>query len=167
MRRSRHRQRSTSEKRAAQIRRPAARAADHASRRPLEWGVALVDHAGRAEHLEGVSVAGDMQLIARRPVERAAMIGADLRADPVTSKQCERPTGGSTAAEIEMQRPVARCAKVQAAGRVEERRELGPLVAAATGRDSRELLAHILGGDQMTTPSRASNRRLTPMPVRP
>lgn len=102
MRRSRYRQRSTAEKRATQIRRPAARAADHASRRTFKWGVALVDHTSRAEYAESASVAGYMQLIARRPVEGAAMVGADLRADTAVPKQCERPPRRGATAEIEV-----------------------------------------------------------------
>jgi len=116
MRSSCHRQRPPSEKRATQIRRPAARAANHASRRPFEWSVAPVDHTGRAENVEGVRVASHMELIARRPVERAAMVRANLRVDTAVPKQRECPPRGSATAEIEVQRPVAPGTKMQAAG---------------------------------------------------
>jgi hypothetical protein len=50
---------------------------------------------------------------------------------------------------------------------VEEGGELPSTIAFASGCDARELLAHVLGGDQSTTPSSASNRRFTSSPAEP
>ncbi len=126
-----------------------------------------VDDACSGQHALRAFVAGDVELEARRPVERAPPVGPDLGADPALAQECKRAAGGSTAAEIEMQRPAARAPKVQAPGGVEQGRELRSPVALALRRDRRELLANVLGRDQMETPSSARRRRLTSTPAPP
>ena len=58
-----------------------------------------------------------------------------------------------------MERKLAVTAEVQAAGRMEERRDLGQRVAAASGSDGRELVSDVLG-ERHAAPSSASRRRL-------
>ena len=78
VRRARARQRAAAEQRAAQVGGAAARPRDDAPRRPLERRAAGVEHAGLAQHLERPRVAADVQLVARRAVEGAAAVRADL-----------------------------------------------------------------------------------------
>ncbi len=94
-----------------------------------------VDDAGRREHAQGVGVALDMKLIARRRVERATAVRADLGADPAVAQERERTPCRCAAAEVEMQPPVAGAAQMQAPGRVEQRGQLGSAIALALGRD--------------------------------
>ncbi len=126
-----------------------------------------IDDAGGSEHAQRVGIAGEMELEASRSVERPAPIGPNLGADPALAQERERPARRGAAPEVEVQRPVAASAQVEAPGGVEQRRELGSPVALALRRDRRELLADVLRGDQSETPSSASSRRLTSMPALP
>ena len=119
------------------------------------------------EDLERSRVACDVELIPRRRIEGTATICPDLRPDPALAQERECPPRRGAAAEVEMQSPVACGTKVQAAGRVEERRELREPVARALRRDRGELFAYVLRGDHRTTPSSASNRRFTSTPASP
>ena len=167
VRRARHRQRATSEECATEIGGAAARSSDDPSRRSLEGSVSPVDDAGGSEDMEGVSVACDVQLVPRRSVECASPVRPDLRADVDIPQQREGTANSSSAPEVEVQCPVSTGSEMQAAGRVEERGELGPPIAGATRRDSGQLLPYVFGCDHKRTPSSASNRRLTPTPVAP
>jgi hypothetical protein len=167
MRRARHRDGPAAEKCATQVGRTAARATDDAARRPLERSMSSIDDTRRFEDAQGVGIAGNVQLVARCPVEGTAPIGADLRADLARAEERERAAGRGATPQIEVQRPIASCSKVQAAGRVKESGQLGPLIARATRSNSRELLSHVFGGDHGSTPSSASSRRLTATPVVP
>ena len=167
VRRAPERQRARAEERAAQVRGAAAAARDDSARRPLERRVTPIDDAGGSEHAQRVGIAVDMELKARRRVERPASIGADLGADPALAEKRERPPRRGAAPEVEMERPVAAAAQMEAPGRVEQRRELGSPVALALWRDRRELLADVLRRDQSETPSSASSRRLTSTPALP
>ena len=135
VRRAAERERSRAEERAAQVGGAAAAARHDPPRRPLERAVPPVDHAGRRQDSQGVGVAVDVELVARRGVERAAPVGADLRADPAVAEEGERSAGGRPAAEVEVERPVSRPAQVEASRRVEQRGQLRPAVALALGRD--------------------------------
>ena len=126
-----------------------------------------VDDAGRDENVERARVAVHVELEARRTVERAPAVGADLGADSLLAEERERPASGSAAPEVEVEPPVTVSAEVEVAGRVEERRELRPPVAAARRRDARELLADVLGRGQSDTSSSPSSRRFTSTPAEP
>jgi hypothetical protein len=106
--------------------------------------VPAVDDARGREHGERFVGSLDMELVARRRVERLPPIGSDLRADPAVAQERERATRGGTAPEVEVQRPLSTSAKVKAPRGVEERGELGETVAFALRRDRRELLADVL-----------------------
>ena len=132
----------------------------------------LSAEAARAEHVDdrrhpaaastrsAPVVSGDVELVARRRVERPTPVRPYLRADAAVAQERERPPRGRAAAEIEVEPPVARAAKVQAAGSVEECRELGPSIALALRSDRGQLLADVLGRDHSTTPSSASKPSL-------
>ena len=135
VRRAAERQRAGAEERAAQIRGTAAAAPDDTPRRPLERPVAPIDDAGCREHAQGLRVAGDVELVARRRVERPATVRPDLGADPAVAQQRERTTGRRAAPEVEVERPVACPAEVEASGGVEQRGELGATIALALRRD--------------------------------
>ena len=126
-----------------------------------------IDDAGRREDAQRVVVAVDVQLVARRRVERAAPVRADLRTNPAVTQKREGAPSRGTACEIEMEGPVPGAAQMEAPGRVEQRRELGSPIALSLRRDRRELLANVLGRDHSSTPSSASSRRLTSTPVVP
>ena len=59
-----------------------------------------------------------------------------------------------------MERELAVRAEVEAAGGVEQCRDLGERVAAPGGRNCRELVPDVLGKRHAVTPSSASRRRL-------
>ncbi len=107
-----------------------------------------------------------MELVAGRLVERTTPVRADLGPDLRISQQAEGTARRRPAGEVEMQRPLASSSEMEAARRVEERRQLGQPVALPSGRDPRELLSDVLGGHS-STPSSASRRRLTPTPAEP
>ena len=112
-------------------------------------------------------VAVDVELVARRRVEGAAAVRADLRTNPAVAQKCEGAPSRGTASEIEVKRPVPGSTEMEASGRVEQRRELRSPIALTLRRDRRELLADVLGRDHSSTPSSASSRRLTSTPVPP
>jgi hypothetical protein len=126
-----------------------------------------VDDAGGSEDMEGMGVACEVQLVPRRTVEGASPLCSDLRADSDMPQQREGTASSSSAPEVEVQCPVSTGSEMQAAGRVEERGELGPPITGATRRNPGQLLPYVFGCDHNRTPSSASNRRLTPTPVAP
>jgi hypothetical protein len=102
----------------------------------------------------------DVQLVARRLVERAAPVGADLGAHTQVAQERKRAAGGSRRAEIEMDGD-APAPEVPGTGGVEERRDLGEPATAAERRDLRQLVPEVVGERHyMSTPSRVSSRRL-------
>ena len=125
-----------------------------------------VEDARPTEKGERVVGALYVELIASGVVERALPVRPHLRADSRFAQQAEAPPSRRSAREVKMQCPLASSAEMEAAGGVEERRELGATVALPLERDPRELLPDILGGHR-TTPSSASSRCLTPMPAEP
>ena len=114
-------------------------------RRSGQRAAAASDDAGLAENLHRARAAEDVQLVARRAVERALPVRPDLALDAEVAQQRERPPGHRRRRDVEMERELAVTAQVQAAGRMEERRDLGERVAAASGRDCRELVPDVLG----------------------
>jgi len=129
--------------------------------------VAPIDDTGRDQRLERLGAPVDVQLEAGLLAEGTAPVGADLRRDALVAEERERTPRRCAAPEVEVERPFALGAKMEAARRVEERGELGEPVAATFGSDAAQLLADVLGGRQRSTPSRASRRRLTPTPAEP
>ena len=132
--------------------------------------MAAVEHACIHEHVERVLVSLEMELVARAAVEGTPLVGTDLRAQVLVAEKGERAPRRGAAPEVEMDRPLALPAEMQAAGGVEERRQLGQPIAAPGRRDPRELLPHVLRRDHAAspvTPSSASNRRLTATPALP
>jgi hypothetical protein len=126
-----------------------------------------IDDAGGGEDVKRVIVTCDVQLVARRAIECATPVRSDLRAQSAVAQQCESPSSGRSAPEVEMQRPVPPGSEMKTPGRMEERGEFSSPIAGANRRDSCELFAYIFGSDHTTTPSSASNLRLTPMPETP
>ena len=84
----------------------------------------------------------DMQLVARRAVERAAPVGADLGADAELAQQRERAAGGRRAREIEVhgELPSRRC-QVPAAWKSADS---SASVQQRRGRDRGELVAQLV-----------------------
>jgi len=123
------RERPAAEERAPEVRGSATRATDDAAGRTLEWCVSSVEHPGGAEDPEGLRIAGDVQLKAGRSIERAAVVRANLGADPLVAEQRERPAGRCAAPEVEMEGPLSSATQVKAARRVEERGKLRPTIA--------------------------------------
>ena len=152
-------ERAAAEQGAAQVGAAAARAADDALRRALEGRPPRRQHARLAEHLRGRRVDLHVQLVARRPVERAPAIGADLRADAEVAQERERAPRRRRARQIEVHRELAVAAQVPRAGGVEQRRELGEAAAAPDRRDRRELVAQVVRERHARAPAAAACSR--------
>src|SRR5829696_9440231 len=90
--RARAGQRSAAEERAAEVGAAAAGASDDALRRPLERRPGPRHDSCLAQHLARAAVEPDVELVSRRPVERAARIGADLGAHAEVAKEREGAT---------------------------------------------------------------------------
>ena len=133
---------------------------DDPRRRPGQRAASAPDDAGLAEHLHRACAAEDVQLVARRAVECAPPVRPDLALDAEVTQQRERPPGHGRRRDVEVERELAVTAEMEAAGRVEERRDLRERVAAPRGRDGRELVPHVLGERHAVAPSSASRRRL-------
>ena len=161
-----HREGAAAEERAAEVGRAAAGAGDDTARRALEGRMPAIEDACGDERSKGIGGAVDVELVAGRAVEGAPPVGPDLRADLLVAEQPEGAAGGGSAPQVEVERPAAPAVEVEAAGGVEERRELGEPVARAFRGDAGELLAHVLGGHRRT-PSSSRRRRLTPRPADP
>ena len=86
----------------------------------------------------------DVELVARRVVECTALIGPDLRFDLEGAQECERAARDRGADEIEMDGDFSSPAQMDAAGDVEETRELGEPIAIRLRCDRGELIAEIL-----------------------
>ena len=168
MRVARAGQRAAAEQRAAEVGTAAARPADHALRRLLERRARSREHAGLPEHRQRVRVDLDVELVARRLVERAAAVSADLGAHTEVAQERERASRGRGARQVEVDRDRA-AAQVPRAGGVEESRQLGLAAAAPLRRDLRQLVAQLLRerASQSTTSSSSSIRRLYPTPRPP
>src|SRR5665213_369255 len=122
------------EQRAPQVRRTATPARDDPLGRPLERPVRGVEHARPMKRSVRVRRALDVQLVAGRVIERVPLVRADLRIDVERAQKAERAPGDPWAHEVEMDVDDAAAAQVNAAGHMEEPRELCITVAVRLGR---------------------------------
>ena len=143
VRRSRPAERAAAEQRATQVRTTAAAATDDAAWRARERRQPRAEDTGFVENLESALVAGDMQLIARRTVECASLVGADFRGDAEAPQQAEGAACNGGLGDVEMHRHLAAAAVMDAAGGVEEPRQLRQPVALAAWPDRSELVAEL------------------------
>jgi hypothetical protein len=116
MRRATEGDRAGTKERAAQVRRTAAAARDDTARRPLERRMPAVDDPSLSEYRQRGVVTFDVELVARRPVERPPRVGPDLGANPTGAQERERAPRRRTAAEIEVEGPRPGPAEVQTPG---------------------------------------------------
>src|SRR5207244_4244963 len=126
---------AAAEQRTAKVGRAAAGAPDDALRWAFERRAAVREHARLTEDLARARVDRRVELVARRPVERAAAIGADLGGDAEPAQEREGAARRVAAGEVEMHGELAAAAQVPDAGGVEKRRELRETAAATAGRD--------------------------------
>jgi hypothetical protein len=91
-----------------------------------------------------VFVAGDVELIARGSVEGSALIGPNLGRDSEGPQEAEGSPGHGRLGHVEVDGDLAAASQVNAAGGVEEARELGETIAGGPRRDPRELAAQLL-----------------------
>ena len=124
-----------------------------------------VEHARLDELAERGFVAGDVELVAGRPVERAPAVGADLRVDPERAQQREGAARDAGGGEVEVESDLAAAAQVDRPGRVEERRDLREPAAASRRRDRGQLGAEVVR--EQALPSSARRRRLYSTPSSP
>src|SRR5438132_4890454 len=117
-----------------------------------EWAGRRTEHSGAIQRLVRARRSLDVELIARRAVERLALVGTDLRLDVERAQQTERTACNGRAGEIEVDVDVAASAEVDAARDVEEPGELGEAVAVRLRRDRGELFAQIVRERQPETP---------------
>src|SRR3990172_4449185 len=108
-----------------------------------------------------------MELVARRPVEGAPAVRADLGPDPLLAQQRERTARDGSARDVQVQPPLSAATQVQASRRMEQCRDLRQPIARSLRGYLCELLTDVLGGHQRSTPSSASSRRLTATPAEP
>ena len=148
------------EQRTARVGRTAAGTPDDPRRRSGQRAAAAPDDAGLTENLHRARAAENVQLVARRTVERALPVRPDLALDPEVAQERERSAGHRGRRDVEMERELAVPAEVEAAGRVEQRRDLRERVATPGGRNRRKLVPHVLGKRHAVAPSSASRRRL-------
>ena len=80
----------------------------------LERRQPLRQDSGLVEDLERVILTRHVQLVPRRAVERAALIGADLRRDAEVAQQREGTARDARACDVEVQRNLATAAEVHA-----------------------------------------------------
>src|SRR5204863_5976390 len=99
---------------------------------------------GFVQDLQGVLVSCDVELIAHRTVEGTALVGADLGRDAEAAQQAEGAPRDGGVRNVEMHGDLPAALEVDAAGRVEEARELRQPVAVAPRCDRRELAAQVL-----------------------
>ena len=137
-------ERCTAEQCAAQIRATAARTCDDSARRCRQRSESRAEHTGFVQDLERALVSGDVQLVARRTVERTALVRADLGCDSECAQKAECASRDSRVGDVEMDRDRAASPQMDAAGRVEEPGQLGQTIAFAPRRDRGELVAEVL-----------------------
>ena len=131
-----------------------ASAAARAARRDAESTPASRSTAERA------LVDVDVELVARRPVERAAAVGADLRADAEVAQQRERAARGGRAREVEVDGDAACPRRCQAPATWKSAESSASRQQRRARRDRGELVAQLVRERHSVTPSSASSRRL-------
>jgi hypothetical protein len=144
MERARAAEGAGAEQGAAEVGAAAAGAGDHSPRWVRERSEPRAEDAGLVQHLERPVVPGDVELVARRPVERASTVGPDFRGDPELAEEAEGSAGDGGLGDVEVHRDLAAPTEVDASGRVKEPGELGEPVAVAQRRDRGQLGAEIL-----------------------
>ena len=72
------------------------------------------------QDLQRTLVPVHVQLVPRRAVERASLVGPDLRRDPEAAQKTERSPGDCGIADIEVNRDLAPSLQVDAAGGMEQ-----------------------------------------------
>ncbi len=144
MRRARTAERTTAEQRPAQICPAAAGACDDPPRRVGKRRQARAQHARFVQNLERALVAGNMELVARRPIEGPPLVRADLGRDSEPSQQAEGTPHDGGVGDVEVEGDLAATSQVDAARGVEQPRQFGEPVALAARRDRGELAAEIL-----------------------
>jgi hypothetical protein len=144
MRRARTAERTTAEQRPAQIGAAAAGTCDDPPRWDGKGRQAGAQDAGFVQNLERVLVSGDMELVARGPVESPPPVRADLGRDAEPSQQAEGTANDGGVGDVEVEGDLAATPQVDAARGVEQPRQFGQPVALAAGRDRGELAAEIL-----------------------
>src|SRR5262249_5408570 len=145
---------------ATQVRGAAAGPTDDAARWNVERRPRGGEDACLTQHVEPFAVHLRVQLVARRPIERAPAVGADLGAHTEVAQQRERAARGRGGREIQVNGDHATL-EMPGTADVEERRYLGVPAARAVGRYPRELGTELLGQRHYRlNPSRASRRRL-------
>ena len=141
------------EKRAADVGVAAASSADDPLRRCLERRVRGREDTRATENVERAVAPGDVDLVPGRPVERPARVRADLGLDPEPAEQPERPPRHGSLGNVEMDRELAVSEQVQAAGGVEETRELRQPVAVAPRLDRGELAPDLVRERHLRAPA--------------
>src|SRR5436190_15274049 len=136
--------RAASEQRTAKVCTATARARNDPPGRMVERCEPLRQDSRLVQHLERVIVTGDVELVARRALERVLPVGADLGPDAEVAEQAERAAGNGGARHVQVDRDLPAAAEVHAAGRVEQARELSEPVAIAARRDRGELVPEIV-----------------------
>src|SRR5712692_10725375 len=101
-------------------------------------------YSGFVQDLQSVLVTGDVQLVARPSLERAAAVRSELRGNAKPAQKAERAASDGRVGDVEVDRDLAAAFQVNAAGRVKEPGELSEPIALVPGRDRRELVAEIL-----------------------
>jgi hypothetical protein len=144
MRCARSAQRASPEEGAPHIGGAAAGSGDDSSRRMFERREAGTDDSGLVQNLQGPVVSGNVQLVARSPVESSSPVGADLGGDAERAQEAEGAPRDGWIDDIEVNRDLATALQVLAAGGVEQPRELSEAVARAARRDGRQLVSEVL-----------------------
>src|SRR5581483_5526571 len=124
VRASRPAQRPRAKECTAQIRSGAATPRDDALLREPERPVRPVEHAGVEERRVRVFGALHVKLVARRPVERATWVCADLGPHSGGTQERERTPRDGRARDVEVDVDAAAAAEMRTAGDVEQAREL-------------------------------------------
>ena len=109
------------EERAAQVRGAAARAAHDPRGRPLQRREARVEHACLVQHLEGAGVVVDVDLKARRVLERLALERADLAGHVVRPQKREGAPRDGRARHLQVKGDPPTSPEVDAARGADER----------------------------------------------
>ena len=112
----------------------------------------------------------DMELVARRPVERVRDVRPHLGRDSELGEKRERTSRGGRGTEVEVEIDGPSTAEMHDARRMEERRELCEAIAALLRRNRGKLRPDVLdegAGAHRCTPSRASSRRFSAGPAAP
>src|SRR5918995_2453286 len=144
VRRPRTAQRATPEQRAPQVRGTTAGAPHHAARRLRSGAQTRSEDARLRQELLRARRSRHVHLIARRAVERAALVRSNLRLHTERAQDPECSARDRVARKVEVNRDFAAPEQVNAAGGVRETGQLGEAVAVARWSDRRELVAEVL-----------------------